>query len=227
MSNISDAWVDYRTSRDLRALAGLARQTHGVYVNGQLCIVSTIERLAASNKGRYEIQFFCTDDLNNLASVNYVREDRSRPVILRVDRELWEEAKLGAPEARYILAHELGHMLIHEGQRLHYSDPTTGRKGPPPDERSAEWQANIFAHFFLVSEEAMADDRAPLHIAHSIGVERQVLEAVRKYDALRDVFRFQQKVAYTGDSCGECGNFTLVRDGTCLKCDTCGSTTGV
>ncbi|MGL4439996.1 MAG: vitamin B12-dependent ribonucleotide reductase [Bosea sp. (in: a-proteobacteria)] len=31
---------------------------------------------------------------------------------------------------------------------------------------------------------------------------------------------------YTGDSCGECGNFTLVRNGTCLKCDTCGSTTG-
>jgi ribonucleoside-diphosphate reductase alpha chain len=31
---------------------------------------------------------------------------------------------------------------------------------------------------------------------------------------------------YEGDSCGECGNFTLVRNGTCLKCQTCGSTTG-
>ncbi|HTQ34111.1 MAG TPA: vitamin B12-dependent ribonucleotide reductase [Stellaceae bacterium] len=31
---------------------------------------------------------------------------------------------------------------------------------------------------------------------------------------------------YEGDSCGECGNFTLVRNGTCLKCDTCGSTSG-
>ncbi|GGC70119.1 vitamin B12-dependent ribonucleotide reductase [Chelatococcus reniformis] len=31
---------------------------------------------------------------------------------------------------------------------------------------------------------------------------------------------------YQGDACGECGNFTLVRNGTCLKCDTCGSTTG-
>jgi len=31
---------------------------------------------------------------------------------------------------------------------------------------------------------------------------------------------------YVGDSCPECGNFTLVRNGTCLKCDTCGSTTG-
>ncbi len=31
---------------------------------------------------------------------------------------------------------------------------------------------------------------------------------------------------YEGGSCGECGNFTLVRNGTCLKCDTCGGTSG-
>jgi ribonucleoside-diphosphate reductase alpha chain len=31
---------------------------------------------------------------------------------------------------------------------------------------------------------------------------------------------------YTGEACPECGNFTMVRNGTCLKCDTCGSTTG-
>ncbi len=31
---------------------------------------------------------------------------------------------------------------------------------------------------------------------------------------------------YEGDACGECGNFTLVRNGTCLKCMTCGGTNG-
>ena len=31
---------------------------------------------------------------------------------------------------------------------------------------------------------------------------------------------------YEGDPCGECGNLTLVRNGTCLKCDTCGATSG-
>ena len=31
---------------------------------------------------------------------------------------------------------------------------------------------------------------------------------------------------YEGDPCPECGHFTLVRNGTCLKCETCGSTTG-
>jgi len=31
---------------------------------------------------------------------------------------------------------------------------------------------------------------------------------------------------YEGEPCSECQNFTLVRNGTCMKCDTCGSTTG-
>ncbi|HBN22991.1 MAG TPA: vitamin B12-dependent ribonucleotide reductase, partial [Holosporales bacterium] len=31
---------------------------------------------------------------------------------------------------------------------------------------------------------------------------------------------------FEGDSCGDCGNFTLVRNGTCMKCVTCGSTSG-
>lgn len=31
---------------------------------------------------------------------------------------------------------------------------------------------------------------------------------------------------YEGDACGECGNFTLVRNGVCMKCVTCGGTSG-
>jgi ribonucleoside-diphosphate reductase alpha chain len=39
--------------------------------------------------------------------------------------------------------------------------------------------------------------------------------------------RAEAKVkGYEGESCRECGNFTLVRNGTCLKCDTCGGTSG-
>ena len=44
--------------------------------------------------------------------------------------------------------------------------------------------------------------------------------------------RFRERVqiarlrGYEGDMCGECGQFTMVRNGTCLKCDTCGATSG-
>ena len=38
--------------------------------------------------------------------------------------------------------------------------------------------------------------------------------------------RIAKLQGYSGDACQECGNFTLVRNGTCLKCDTCGATSG-
>jgi hypothetical protein len=31
---------------------------------------------------------------------------------------------------------------------------------------------------------------------------------------------------FEGDPCPSCGSFTLVRNGTCMKCQTCGGTTG-
>lgn len=51
-------------------------------------------------------------------------------------------------------------------------------------------------------------------------------------DSEQKVGSFEQKynqarqMGYTGDICNECGSMTLVRNGTCLKCNTCGSTSG-
>ena len=41
-----------------------------------------------------------------------------------------------------------------------------------------------------------------------------------------DSVRRARLQGYEGDACGECGNFTMVRNGTCLKCNTCGATSG-
>ena len=41
-----------------------------------------------------------------------------------------------------------------------------------------------------------------------------------------DRIRKAKMRGYEGDPCGECGNFTLIRNGTCMKCHTCGSTSG-
>lgn len=41
-----------------------------------------------------------------------------------------------------------------------------------------------------------------------------------------DQVRIARLKGYEGDPCGECGSFTMVRNGVCLKCNTCGSTSG-
>jgi len=47
--------------------------------------------------------------------------------------------------------------------------------------------------------------------------------AVTKSSVSAQAARFK---GYTGDACPTCAHFTLIRNGTCQKCDTCGSTTG-
>jgi ribonucleoside-diphosphate reductase alpha chain len=46
-----------------------------------------------------------------------------------------------------------------------------------------------------------------------------------KPDVLNDRFKAKMQ-GFEGDPCGDCGNYTLVRNGTCMKCNTCGSTSG-
>lgn len=41
-----------------------------------------------------------------------------------------------------------------------------------------------------------------------------------------DRVRQARQKGYEGDPCSDCGQLTLVRSGTCLKCDTCGSSSG-
>jgi ribonucleoside-diphosphate reductase alpha chain len=49
---------------------------------------------------------------------------------------------------------------------------------------------------------------------------------VRQFDSRSEQIKVARMKGYEGDNCGECGNFTLVRNGTCMKCNTCGSTSG-
>jgi ribonucleoside-diphosphate reductase alpha chain len=52
-----------------------------------------------------------------------------------------------------------------------------------------------------------------------------VIQQETAVEAESDYDRAKQ-LGYTGDSCPECGSMTMIRNGTCLKCITCGSTTG-
>ena len=52
------------------------------------------------------------------------------------------------------------------------------------------------------------------------------LSSMPAEDLRLERIRAARMKGYEGDSCDECGNFTLIRNGTCLKCDTCGATSG-
>ncbi len=77
----------------------------------------------------------------------------------------------------------------------------------------AELQSGVTEALITEGAVALAEDPAPA-LDRPAGLTRaeQRIEARMK--------------GYEGENCSECGNFTMVRNGTCLKCDTCGSTSG-
>ncbi|MAR88006.1 MAG: ribonucleoside-diphosphate reductase, adenosylcobalamin-dependent [Rhodospirillaceae bacterium] len=60
-------------------------------------------------------------------------------------------------------------------------------------------------------------------VSKAVGVSETVMDEV---DEKLAQIREARIKGYEGEACQECGNFTLVRNGTCMKCDTCGSTSG-
>ena len=76
------------------------------------------------------------------------------------------------------------------------------------------------------------DDRPSMHLTEGAlaidsAADQQTGEVVVELTKRREEHvRTARARGYVGDACDECGNFTLVRNGTCLKCVTCGGTTG-
>lgn len=49
---------------------------------------------------------------------------------------------------------------------------------------------------------------------------------LKDFDSKAEKLKTARLKGYEGDPCPECGQMTLVRNGSCLKCDSCGGTTG-
>ncbi|MBL8697711.1 MAG: vitamin B12-dependent ribonucleotide reductase [Alphaproteobacteria bacterium] len=75
--------------------------------------------------------------------------------------------------------------------------------------------------------ETSAEGREPIGFAIEAMAEASetLVVAGPKQDAVTRV-REARIMGFTGDACGECGSMKMVRNGTCVKCVDCGSTTG-
>jgi ribonucleoside-diphosphate reductase alpha chain len=77
-----------------------------------------------------------------------------------------------------------------------------------------------------IGSTALARGGVAIATAQTLTAELETTTILTAPESRMRQIRAARMKGYEGDSCGECGNFTLVRNGTCLKCDTCGSTSG-
>jgi ribonucleoside-diphosphate reductase alpha chain len=154
--------------------------------------------LAVSYLGRADLAHVNPDDIDNMTIGGGVDDDRGYAAVA-ADRYMSRGLMRGALNNR---------VMVVSGQAM----DAGGDDGPVARIRR-ELAASI----------GHVDGNTAMAINPDPEIARSVASVERPASALRVEARIK---GYEGEACGECGNFTLVRNGTCMKCDTCGSTSG-
>lgn len=138
----------------------------------------------------------------------------------------------------YLGRHDLAHVQIDDmdlrpdtiGETTSY--PAAYIEDAPT--ASSQETASTELHMDAI-QEVVADRPNNLYVLPLRAEESSVLAptgtgglslGLRRPSSSIDSARRARMQGYEGDACGDCGNFTMVRNGTCLKCNTCGATSG-
>lgn len=210
---INDYEVAFRREETIAEIALDLRKAAGEVNSPDFNIVKFVENALVKmlqKKDPLHFDFFDVEAGGKPACVSY------RPLTLHVDREVWELAGLGDPESRFIVAHEVGHIILHDHHAKAFSGDVNARRHRA-NEVSAEWQANIFATYFLLPDHIVLAHNDPDDLARSCSVlgslAQERVDALNKATKTREIF--------DGNFCITCGNFTKVERGL-VKCTTCG-----
>jgi IrrE N-terminal-like domain len=137
-------------------------------------------------------------------------------IVMHVDEETWAGAKDGDEHSRLIIAHEIGHIVLHDHTAKAFSNDPSLRIRFAEQEYSAEWQADTFARYFLVPDDAVRrfPDQSLLAAMCnvSLSLARQRLQSY-----------FGSRALLVDAPCDRCGDFMLLREGSQLRCLICGS----
>lgn len=216
---------DYKVRRlrrdDIAQKADAWRKAGGKANEPYFDIVDFVETILKTRlpNADLRIDFFEAKANEDLAYVEFKPPARfgKRTITLNIDREIWELAKIGEPEARFIVAHEIGHIVLHDHEAKAFSDDDGSRLSQFEKEETAEWQADIFAICFLM----------PAHVVVAFGNVEE-LAAATAVEHRHAETRFQTVMAensrssqYSGYACRQCGEFTMFRQGIEMKCE-CG-----
>lgn len=154
-------------------------------------------------------------DHKDKSSPAYVTFD---PLTLHVDEELWTLATLNDDYCRFVLAHELGHVILHNKGMQPYSGKVDDFTAKSFQERSAEWQADVFACHFLAPDELARLSCSSQELCTNAVITIERAEQVLSSLNCRKIWSRPQQI---GDVCDFCGNFTVFQNSIFMKCVTC------
>jgi Zn-dependent peptidase ImmA (M78 family) len=213
---LSDYKVEYRREETIRNAAAACLAIHAKASSSAFDITEYVEtslREYCQKKRKCELRIFpldCIKKYDEPANVTF----RPNTIALHVDPAIWADAKAGGEHSRFVIAHEIGHIVFHDHTAKAFSEDPSLRIRFAEREYSAEWQADTFAEYFLVPDEAVKkfSDETLLSIMCNV---TNVLARKR----LNTYFSALGLIV--DGPCGQCGNFSIIRQGIGMRCFAC------
>ncbi|WP_128292460.1 vitamin B12-dependent ribonucleotide reductase [Afifella aestuarii] len=164
--------------------------------------------LAISYLGRHDLAHVAPEDIRSTSIGRGVEGDRPAP----------------APVSHGLVRGQTSRFRVFAG-----NEPKGSADTAPAKPASSNVTAISSGQPMAKGNLAFKRDLAPEAEQHAhvapLDLEEPQAETAASPDKATQVAMARMK-GYEGEACTECGNFTMVRNGTCLKCDTCGSTSG-
>jgi Zn-dependent peptidase ImmA (M78 family) len=157
-----DHKVTYTREESIAGIAANWRRRHGSAHKHTFNISEFVETTLRTHlkQKSLKIEFYDRDFKQDDPA--YVVFDPVQPLVtLYVDRKIWNDAKSGKAYARFVVAHEVGHIVLHDHSAQAFSSDPSLQIRFAEKEHSAEWQANKFAQYFLLSDEAVVNTPPP------------------------------------------------------------------
>ncbi len=191
--------------------------------------------LAISYLGRHDLAHVDTSDFNNTALGRGVSEGKAdvvskgltrgyKPTLVPTSGERAAAEAKGSATAAPARAASLSTVTAFAGNTVRKLEPASSVSTSEVvafkrdyEERAKELAEEIAEEVISESATGLFTDNAASEAANA-KTEAKKLESERRARSIMQ--------GYTGNMCTECQNFTMVRNGTCEKCDTCGATSG-
>ena len=133
-----------------------------------------------------------------------------------------DKIKMATSVIDYIFR-ELAVTYLGRRDLAHVNDNPTNQKNPNDP-------LNHISNDEYVSEEIISEKMIELDRTDAktfkTKTDLKIKPLATAYNPVTEKIKEAREKGYTGDVCSECGSITMVRNGTCLKCMTCGATSG-